>query len=135
MTAAELEVALCQAYREQTELYGQALDLVRAPRTGAASDWVQNLLGLLDQIGVIDGRLAAARQRWQESRAQPGPELRGLIVRIAAQIQEIAHAVSQTQTELLARRLQLLPEFDQLARQERMRRAYARTAEPAGSEE
>jgi len=67
-STAHLERALCEGYREEIDLYTQAVALCEchraAPETPVES-WLPGLLGLLDRVAAVEDRIAMAKAEWR----------------------------------------------------------------------
>lgn len=128
---AHLEAILCEGYREEIDLYTQAIALCEvqraAPQTPVES-WLPLLLGLLDRVAAVEGRIAAAKADWRRQDRSAGAALAGCLNRMAELLRTLAAAVDGVIAGLQARREQLPAQLEALARSQRVQQAYQRVA-------
>ena len=128
-SADRIEANLCVAYREEAELYEQALALSPQPDDGGIDGRLPALTGLLDRIAAIESRVAPDRDQWQRAGRLPGPELAGCLARIAELLRGLSAVVEQAISHVQTQRDQMMPQVEGLARLSRMQQAYHRVSQ------
>jgi hypothetical protein len=123
------EALLCQAYREEADHYTQALalaeDLSRALHEELGADAQLHTLAVhLDQVAVIEARIATTKQAWQKKGQKPGTELKKVLEQVAEQLERLARCLHGAEQEALRQKIALAPRLDSVIRGQQMRRAY-----------
>ena len=131
-TLMALQQRLIQGYQAQLRRYDQALRII-APTTPEAEgsaesrQSVLDLNGVLNEIAALDMALANDKAAWRLSAQHPGPELRGLLDKIAERIGGLSAIVDRRVASLQASKQALLPEVDQTIRRRKMLNAYGKS--------
>jgi hypothetical protein len=128
---ADLEAVLHAAYVQEADCYARAAqlagDLAAACGQGEPiDDRLRPVLDLLEEVAVHETRLAAAKQYWEHAGRPAGPELRGVMDRIAASIEQLGLQLRTIEQAARERRERLAVELDACNRRRQMQRAYAR---------
>ena len=128
--AEHLERVLCEAYREEIDLYTQAVALCDCHRSAAEAvdGWLPTLVALFDRIAAVEARMAAAKGEWKRHGHAPGGELASCLRRMGELLRSLAAAVDRVIADLQARRQQLPAKLEALARSQRVQQAYQRIA-------
>jgi hypothetical protein len=82
------------AYTEEAACYGRALDVARElpetlKRGGSAAESLKEIQALLNEVALIEARIAEAKQRWQASCQEPGRALKRVLERVTELIQAL----------------------------------------------
>jgi hypothetical protein len=126
---ANAESLLSEAYREEAELYRQALTagsevLAALQRGDNMENRLQQLLSFLDQVGAIEARVTLVKAQWQEAACKPGPQLKEIMTQVGQLVERLQACIQQAESLARARKSQLEPELDALIRGSQMQRAY-----------
>jgi len=126
---ANAEPLLCDAYREEAELYRQALaagsDVLAALQRGErAEEPLRRLLRLLDRAGAIEARVAPIRAQCQNAGWKPGPPLDGMIGEVRHLIERLQACIQEAERVAHQRKSELEPQLDAVIRGSQMQRAY-----------
>lgn len=123
------DTLLCQAYHEEAERYAEALKLAEqladSLRQGAlAEDALQRLVTLLEEVALLETRIAPVKESWNQAGTSPSPELREVLARVAELIQRLAACVNAAEQEAVVQKGLLAPKLDGLIRSRQMQQAY-----------
>lgn len=129
-STAHLEQLLCEGYREEIDLYTQAVALCDCHRTAPVDGWLPQLVAQLDRVATVEARVATAKAEWQRLGQSPGRALADCLNRVAELLGALAAAVDGAIASLQARRQQLPAQLEALARSHRVQQAYQRIARP-----
>jgi hypothetical protein len=126
---ANAEPLLCDAYREEADLYRQALTagadvLAALQRGGHAEDQLQRLLGFLDQVGAIEARMAPIKAQCQDRDWKPGTLLGEALTEVRQLVERLQACIQDAERVARERKSQLEPQLDAAIRGCRMQRAY-----------
>lgn len=120
---------LLNAYSEEAERYQRALQIAQAlpgsfqgGNTGETE--LQQISTLLDEVRLIEARIAETKRAWEDSGQKPDPKLKGVLQRVADLIEGLSGHIQQAEREATAQRNQLAPELDLAVRGHQMQRAY-----------
>ena len=127
--AGDLEATLCQAFREQATLYDRALSLADSltpslRRGEDVTDTLGQVVALLEQVSVLETRLALSWKLWEKKGRQPGPELTAVLAEVRGLAERLSHWVAEAEGEAKAQQQQIVPQLDALIRLRKMQRAY-----------
>ncbi len=119
---------LTAAYTEEATRYERALELAkRLPKnlqTGQApEEQLQEISHALNEVALIEARIAEAKDAWHLSGEKPGPELKHVLTRVAELIEGLMGHVTAAENEAIAQKERLAPELDAAIRGQRMQRA------------
>jgi hypothetical protein len=125
-----LERVLCEAYREEIDLYTQAVALCecRSAAPEAVDGWLPTLVAMLDRIAAVEARMAPAKAEWKRLGHAPDAALADCLRRMAELLRALAAAVDRVITDLQARRQHLPAPLEALSRSQRVQQAYQRIA-------
>jgi hypothetical protein len=126
---ADVDPLLCAAYREEADLYREALAAVEGlPAAlqggGNTQARLQKMLGLLQQIGTIEKRLVPVKARCRGKAWKRSAELVEVIAQIEKMIGRLMTGIQEAQQIARRRKSELEPELDALIRGSQMQRAY-----------
>ncbi|HWG43735.1 MAG TPA: hypothetical protein VN688_13185 [Gemmataceae bacterium] len=125
------QAVLQTAYLEEAACYARAAqlagELVAACGRGEPiGDQLRPILDLLDEVALHESRIAPTKASWEQAGRPTGPELRGMMDRIAALIEQLGGQLKTIEQAARERRERLAVELDACNRRRQMQRAYAR---------
>lgn len=129
MTAADLEMTLLSAYRDEAGLYAQAVVLaVQAVPAGDVVEppWLPNVLDLLARVGAIEQHIAGTKAEWRRLGHVPSNELQVILAEVARHIETLSAVIGNATRAVEARRDALAPQLEGLSRFSQGQQAYAR---------
>lgn len=129
MNLPEAEDRLVRTYQEELAHYAEARAAAGELRVALArgddpGDLLARIAGRMDEVARLEADLAGTKELWQRAGARPGPELRAVLSRLAAAVEELAGVVRGLEDDARAKKTLLAPELDELARARQMQRAY-----------
>ncbi len=129
MNQPEAEAVLLDGLQRQLACYARADAAARdiAECVGRGEDvsaGMDRLTAPLDEAARLGAALAPVKELWQHQAYRPGPALQTLLRQLAEAVAGVAERVVVAQQAATARRDLLWPQLEELARAQRMRRAY-----------
>src|SRR5262249_46048863 len=78
---------LFSAYTEEADRYQRALEVARQlpadfQQGGTGENQLQQIAALLDEVKLIEARIAETKQAWEASGQKPGPQLKSVLTRV-----------------------------------------------------
>jgi hypothetical protein len=133
-----LEATLIAGYRQELAAYQRALqaatELPAALHAASeSSGFLEPLLSALEDVRMIDERLAQAKRQWNEKRLKPGKELAELLGQLTQTLECLQSDIARMESQALDLCAELLPALDAAARSRQMSRAYRGVSGPPES--
>jgi len=131
----ELDETLLANLNRQDSFYGRALEIAaKLPesfKTGQHRDELLQEFALVSlEISRIDLEMIGAKELYFETGHKPSPRLNQTMANIKSKIEQLIKLIDRSEHIAREVKQRLTPEMDIQTRVQRMRRAYATTAEP-----
>ena len=128
-SAPPFQELLYTAYAEQADRYARALEVARAlpadfQQGGAGEERLQQITALLNEVALIEARIAETKQAWQATGQKPDPQLKGVLTRVTELIEGLSGYIQEAEREAVQQKGRLVPELDAAVRGQQMQRAY-----------
>jgi hypothetical protein len=123
------EAELCAAYRVEIDLYTRAAVVARDlpaafPHGQQAEESAQKIVHYLDEVALIEARIAETKSGWLITHGKPGPEFKSILAQVTRSIVELAEQMKIAERAAQARKAFLSPALDMGIRALQMQHAY-----------